>query len=86
MLIKTAFELEIEQDEYDEIVNQIVMCMGKEIERIGKFDLAYFTREEFERVAQAAFSVSAATVFGRRVNVIPPFEVQVLQPPQRVVA
>ena len=77
MLIKTAFELEIENEEYDEIVEQIVQAMGKEIERIGKFDLSQFSRDEFMRVAAAAFSVSASTVFGRRVNVIPPFEVAV---------
>lgn len=76
MLIKTAFELEIEQEEYAEVIERIVQEMGREIERIGKFDLGTYSREEFERIAEAAFSVSAATVFGRRITVIPPFEIQ----------
>lgn len=77
MLVRTQFELEIEPGEYDEMIRQAMMAMGQTIERIGKFHLGEMTPEEFQQIAVAAVGVAVTTVFGKRVSVTPPFEIQV---------
>lgn len=74
--IRTVAELELSNEEFDDVTEQVVQAMGREIQAIGKFDLATYSREEFRQVAAAAFGVSAAAIFGKRISVIPPFDLE----------